>query len=38
MTESLRHLIDDERRALIETLGSLTDEQWQAPPCARAGA
>ena len=31
MTEPLRHLIDEERRALIETLGSLTDEQWQAP-------
>lgn len=31
MTEPLRHLIDEERRALIETLGSLTGEQWQAP-------
>ena len=31
MTESLRELVDDERRALIDTLGSLTDEQWQVP-------
>lgn len=29
MTESLRDLIDDERRALIDTLRSLTDEQWR---------
>ena len=31
MTESLSDLVDAERRALIETLEPLTDEQWQAP-------
>jgi uncharacterized protein (TIGR03083 family) len=31
MNPSLADLVIDERRALIETLESLSDEQWQAP-------
>ena len=31
MTSDLTDLVREERRALIHTLGSLSDEQWQAP-------